>query len=128
MVLTTPFRKNYPVTETTTNKNYTMDPSLDSSQPTWRMTASDESPSQEVRESLLGPKAKIHLGAWNVRTMCEASKTAQVIIQMKRYGLDILGISECRWTGSGRQVTNDGSVMLYSGHRDAHIRGVALIV
>ena len=97
------------------------------------MTASDESPPHEVRsvkekESLLGPKAKIRMGAWNVRTMYETSKTAQIIREVKRYGLDILGMIECRWTGSGRQVTNDGSVILYSGHRDAHIRGVALIV
>ena len=30
--------------------------------------------------------------------------------------------------GSGRRVTNDGSVILYSGHTDTHVRGVALIV
>ena len=60
--------------------------------------------------------------------MYETSKTAQVIREMERYGLDILGISECRWTGSGRRVTNDGSVILYSGHKDAHIRGVTLKV
>ena len=81
-----------------------------------------------MKESLIEPKAKIRMGAWNVRTMYDTSKTAQVIREMKRYGLDILGISECRWNGSGRRVTNDGSVILYSGHRDAHIRGVALII
>ncbi len=95
------------------------------------MTASDESPHREVRsatESLLGPKVKLRLGAWNVRTMYEASKSAQVIREMERYQLDILGISECRWTGSGRQLTSDGSVILYSGHKDTHKYGVALIL
>ena len=47
---------------------------------------------------------------------------------MRRYGLDILGISECRWTGSGRRVNSDGSVILHSGHDSQHIRSVALIV
>ena len=76
---------------------------------------------------LLGPKSSIKVGAWNVRTMYEASKLAQVTREMSRYRLDILGISECRWTGTGRITTSDGSLMLYSGH-DQHTRGVALIV
>ena len=108
-----------------------MDPTVDSSQPDGSMTTSDESLQQEVRsvkDSLLGPKAKIRIGAWNVRTMYETSKSAQVISEMKRYRLDILGVSECRWTGSGRQVTSDRSVIIYSGHEDQHVRGAALIV
>ncbi|KAJ8412732.1 hypothetical protein AAFF_G00116830 [Aldrovandia affinis] len=60
--------------------------------------------------------------------MYEMSKLAQVTREMERYRLDILGISECRWTGSGRQTTSEGSVVLYSGHEDKHMHGVALIV
>ncbi|KAL7392397.1 hypothetical protein ABVT39_024274 [Epinephelus coioides] len=60
--------------------------------------------------------------------MYETSKLAQVTNEMERYRLDILGISECRWTGSGRQSTNKRSVVLYSGHGDKHIHGVALVV
>lgn len=87
---------------------------------------------RNVKESLLRPKTKINIGAWNVRTMWETSKTAQVITEMKRYHLDILGISECRWTGSGRQVARDKDgeafTILYSGREDTHDSGVALIV
>lgn len=103
---------------------------MDLSQHAGSMTSPDESPLQGVRRakgSLLGPKHNIRLGTWNVRTMFETSKTAQVIHEMRRYRLDILGISECRWTGSGRQVTSDGSTILYSGHLDQHIRGVAIM-
>ena len=56
------------------------------------MTTSDES-RKEVRsakEGLLGSKNKIRIGAWNVRTMFETTKTAQVLSEMKRYRLDIL--------------------------------------
>lgn len=60
--------------------------------------------------------------------MYETSKLAQVVSEMRRYRLDILGISECRWTGSGRQTTNDGSVILHPGDEDKHIHGMALIV
>ena len=107
-----------------------MDPIVDLSHPTGCMTPPDESP-RDVRsttDSLLGPKTNIRLAAWNVRTMFETSRTAQVISEMRRYRLDILGISECRWTGSGRRVNSDGSVTLHSGHDSQHIRGVALIV
>ena len=94
------------------------------------MTTPAESLPQEGRcatDSWLGPKTKICVGTWNVRTMNETSKLAQVISEMKRYRLDILGVSECRWTGSGRQVTHDGST-IYSGHEDTHIRGVVLVI
>ncbi|KAK2187090.1 hypothetical protein NP493_179g01048 [Ridgeia piscesae] len=108
----------------------TRGPIADLSQP-GSMTTPAESLHQEGRcatDSLLGPKTKISIGTWNVRTMNEASKLAQVIREMKRYRLDILGVSECRWTGSGRQVSHDGSTILYSGHEDTHIRGVALVI
>ena len=60
--------------------------------------------------------------------MLETSKTAQVISEMKRYGLDIQGVNECRWTSSGSLVNIDRSVILHSGHDTQHIRGLALIV
>ena len=94
------------------------------------MTILDES-RKEVRsakEDLLGPKTTIRVGAWNVRTMYETTKTAQVLSEMKRYHLDILGISESRWTGSGRKVLQDGSVILHSGHENTHTHGVAIII
>ena len=43
------------------------------------------------------------IGHWNVRSMYRAGVTEQVARGMEGYKLDILGISECRWTGSGRQ-------------------------
>ena len=108
----------------------TRGPIADLSQPA-SMTTPAESLHQEGRcatDSLLGPKTKISIGTWNVHTMNEASKLAQVTREMKRYRLDILGVSECRWTGSGRQVCHDGSTILYTGYEDTHIRGVALVI
>ena len=94
------------------------------------MTTVDESPTQEVRslnQGFLGPQTTIRLGAWNVRTMFETSKTAQVINEMQNYNLDLPCVSECRWTGSGRMVTRDGSIILFSGKENVHSNGVALI-
>lgn len=86
---------------------------------------------KEVRgamEALFGPKTKIHFGAWNVRTIYETSKTTQVLREMKRYHLDILGISVSHWKGSGCQVLQNGSVILHSGHENTHTHGVAIII
>ncbi|KAJ8411253.1 hypothetical protein AAFF_G00172590 [Aldrovandia affinis] len=46
---------------------------------------------------------------------------------MRDYRLDILGISEMRWTGQGRLVI-DGTTVLYSGKQDHHTHGVGLIL
>ena len=99
------------------------------------MTTAGESSYEEANSSklsVLGPKTELRIGAWNVKTMWEASKTAQVIKAMKEYRLDILGISECRWTGSGRLETTDKNgkkyTVLYSGLEDTHTSGVALII
>ena len=92
MGLTTPPYKTDYVTETTTIETTTRGPIADLSQP-GSMTTPAESLPQEGRcatDRLLGPKTKISIGTWNVRTMNEASKLAQVIREMKRYRLDIL--------------------------------------
>ena len=60
--------------------------------------------------------------------MSDTSKLAHVTREIKIYRLGIIGVSECRWTVSGRQMTQGGSTRLYSGHRDTHIRGVALVI
>ena len=44
------------------------------------------------------PRQKLKIGCWNVRTMYSIGKTAQVCREMRRYNLDVLGVSECRWT------------------------------
>lgn len=112
-------------------KTQTPGPRVDLSQAIGGMTIPNESLLEEVSDtmdSLLRPKAKLRIGAWNVRTMYEASKSAQVLNEMRRYHLDILGISECRWTGSGRQIMSNGSTILYSGHEKTHTNGVALVI
>ena len=54
---------------------------------------------------------------------------AQVIAEMKRYKLVILGISKSRWTRSGRMKTTTGDTVLYSGREDyLHHEGVAIIM
>jgi len=45
----------------------------------------------------------------------------QVIAEMKRYKLDILGISESRWTKSGRMKTKTGEQFSSLGEKMIYI-------
>ena len=95
------------------------------------MTGSGQS-QEEATAMIMGAvsaKTTTLIGFWNERTMCEQGKMAQVIAEMKRYKLDILGLSESRWTRSGRMKTGTGETILYSGREDdLHHDGVAIIL
>ena len=96
------------------------------------MNDSGESHSLEATDrkiEVLSTKTKTKLGFWNVRTMYQTGKLAQVTAEMRRYGIHILGISEARWPGSGRMTTSTGETVLYSGKDDnLHEEGVAIIL
>ncbi|KAK3783096.1 hypothetical protein RRG08_059971 [Elysia crispata] len=80
-------------------------------------------------KEVLNAKTKTRIGFWNVRTMFETGKLAQVISEMNRYNLHILGVSESRWTGTGRLRTNTGETVLHSGRDDnIHTEGVAIVL
>jgi hypothetical protein len=53
-------------------------------------------------KNILNTRTKVTIGCWNVRTMYETRKQAQVIKEMRAYKLHLIGISECRWTGCGK--------------------------
>lgn len=81
--------------------------------------------------NLLTMKAKTKIGTWNVRTMYETGKAAQIAREMERYNIQILGICESRWNGSGLKTLASGEKILYSGHADEnhdHTEGVAIMM
>ncbi|VDP50306.1 unnamed protein product [Schistosoma margrebowiei] len=72
------------------------------------MTPHDESriPSEVTRPmTLLTTKVTIDLGTWNVRTMWDTGRAFQIAAEMRRYNLEVLGISETHWTQVGQQRT-----------------------
>ena len=92
------------------------------------MKGSNES-RKEVRawmRGILTAKNITRIGTWNVRTAYDTGKIAQIINEMKRYQLGILGLSEMRWTGSGK-MTSENITVLYSGG-DHHERGVGVLL
>jgi len=61
--------------------------------------------------------------------MFQTGKTTQLEREMLLYRIDILGISECRWTGNGSVTTSLGNTIIYSGRKDNdHRQGVAIMM
>jgi len=60
-----------------------------------------------------------------VRTLFNTGKLAPVLNKTKSFQLDILGVSEMRWTDSGK-TESDGMTTYYSGGTKPE-RGVGII-
>lgn len=68
------------------------------------------------------------IGTWNVKTMYEAGKIHNAIKEMERLSIGIMGVSEMRWTDSGKCVVNNHQIY-YSGNPNGeHINGVGIIL
>ena len=66
----------------------------------------------------------LRIASWNVRTMYEAGKSAQVSKEMHRYRLHILGISETHWIQSRQKRLSSGELILYAGREDKNTQRV----
>ena len=66
------------------------------------------------------------IGTWNVRSMNQ-SKLEVVKPEMPRVNIDILGISEIKWTGMG-EFNSDDHYIYYCGQESLRRNGVAIIV
>ena len=71
-------------------------------------------------------KAQYCIGTWNVRSM-NRGKLEVVKQEMERVNIDILGISDLRWTGMG-EFTSDDHYIYYCGQESLRRTGVAIIV
>ena len=65
-------------------------------------------------------------GTWNVRSMNQG-KLEMVKQEMARVNIDILGISELKWTGMG-EFNLDDHYIYYCGQESLRRNGVAIIV
>ena len=71
-------------------------------------------------------KEQYCIGTWNVRSMNQG-KLEVVRQEMARVNIDILGISELRWTGIG-EFNLDDNYIYYCGQESLRRNGVAIIV
>ena len=71
-------------------------------------------------------KEQYHIGTWNVRSVNQ-SKLEVVKQEMARVNINILGISELKWTGMG-EFNSDDHYISYCGQESLRRNGVALTV
>ena len=71
-------------------------------------------------------KNKYSIGTWNVRSMNQG-KLVVLKQEMVRVNINILGISELKWTGMGEFNSSDHYIY-YCGQEFLRRNGVALIV
>ena len=63
--------------------------------------------------------------------MYEAGKATAIALEMKRYNIALLGLSEVRWIKSGMVKLTSGELILYSGHNHEnaiHTEGVGFML
>ena len=72
-------------------------------------------------------KEQCCIGTWNVRSMNQGK--LEVVKQeiLARVNVDILGISELKWTGMG-EVNSDDHYIYYCGQESLRRNGVAIMV
>ena len=71
-------------------------------------------------------KDKYCIGTWNVRSMNQG-KLEVVKQEMARVNIDILGLSELKWTGMG-EFNSDDHYIYCCGQESLRKNGVAIIV
>jgi len=71
-------------------------------------------------------KEQYCIGTWNVRSMNQG-KLEVVKQEMARLNIDIVGISELKWTDKG-EFNSDDHYFYYSGQESLRRNGVAIIV
>ena len=71
-------------------------------------------------------KGQYCIGTWNVRLMNQG-KLEEVKQEMARVNINILGISELKWTGMG-EFNSDDHYIYYCGQESLRRNGVAIMI
>lgn len=72
------------------------------------------------------PCYKMRISTWNVRTMNRPEKLENIMHEMNKTNMHILGLSEVRWKKNGDYIEGNTKV-IYSGGERAE-RGVAILI
>lgn len=77
-------------------------------------------------QATVSNKENMRVATWNVNTLYQAGKYDNLKQEMTRMRLDVVGVSEVRWTGVGR-CDGGGVEFVYSGGEE-HQRGVGVMM
>ena len=100
----------------------------------WRNSSrknEEAEPKQKQYQVVTGDQSKVQcckeqycIGIWNIRSMNQG-KLEVVKQEMARVNIDILGISELKWTGMG-EFNSDNHYIYYCGQESLRRNGVAI--
>ncbi|KAI5717474.1 hypothetical protein M8J77_006391 [Diaphorina citri] len=68
----------------------------------------------------------LRFGTWNVRSLFTPGAFDKLLIEAKKYNLDLVALQEVRWVGEG-SITKDGYKLIYGG-TDKHFLGTAFLI
>ena len=72
------------------------------------------------------------MGTWNVRGLNQVGKMANVLQEMKRMNIDVLGVSETFWKGEGEFMTGlpetEENFRVFFSGGDKNRRGVGMVL
>jgi len=71
-------------------------------------------------------RKEIKVATWNVRSFYQPGKLENLKQEAMRYNTNILGVSEIRWKGAGKIIT-DKHTFVYS-RGEIHERGVGMLI
>ena len=77
---------------------------------------------------IVAPKQQTTIACWNVRTLAEATWTAQVAKEMAEYGIEVLGICDTRLKGMRSTTLQNGVKVVYVGDEGVRQGGVAIMI
>ena len=69
---------------------------------------------------------KIRISTWNVRTLYKPGRRENLLQEQERLKVNIMGVSEMRWTGSGKVVLDDYTYIYSGGSK--HQYGVGMVI
>ena len=66
------------------------------------------------------------IATWNIRSMYQSGKMDNIIMEMKRLNISIMGVCEVRWTGAGKLQSDDVTFIYSCGEKHQYGVGVFL--
>lgn len=82
----------------------------------------------ETKIQRLNGRKNINIGTWNVQSLFEAGKLANLNQEIRRLDIDILGVSKTWWPDNGMCIVTGGR-FYYSGNQNKnHRNGVGIFI
>lgn len=73
-------------------------------------------------------KKVMKIGTWNVRSLYDRGKIHNVLQEMQRLEVNIMGLSETRWPDQGEMLFEQSKIYYSGNNEQQHRNGVAIVV